>query len=465
MQIMMTTGIGRYCRTWSEKGRFWPLGLFDYNVLLLLFPNGADIVSITIWKIIILCLGTLFLFKVMLFTSKDFCSSLLCMGLLLFNQVFFSIHMTNRAAERFLYFSLALFAYSYYLGYSKNKNYLSRILWYISAFLCAIYSTYAKEVAFVIFVSIPLIELLFNNNLDRIDKYFQWSLLTNAIVFLLVWTYRWFYVERFKHTLYNNIFDINFSMGHFFSKVESMFSESYFLIIALFLLLIRGSRFLILHDYKHIFSDALLFAGGAYVLATFYCCNVAGYRYLVPFYLCLPSFAEWLSLTIKRAKTIKINDLNTAVVMGVMLLFHLPQDLALPSKYQDEGKIFSRIADAISSKKKVYFLVANPNCVWSFYTAEAYVDYILWQNKVLKDEQIKQTPEPADVVLMQNIDELKMLDRSFLKYTTNLEDISDADIVLCDVNAITQDQRNYLEKEFTLKDIVGGCGYIFYAKD
>lgn len=41
-QFVSGTAIGKPVYAWSGNGRFWPLGLFDYNCLLLLFPHGAS---------------------------------------------------------------------------------------------------------------------------------------------------------------------------------------------------------------------------------------------------------------------------------------------------------------------------------------------------------------------------------------------------------------------------------------
>ena len=47
------------------------------------------------------------------------------------------------------------------------------------------------------------------------------------------------------------------------------------------------------------------------------------------------------------------------------------------------------------------------------------------ENKTLTDKHIKQITEPANVVLMQNINELKMIYKLVLKYTKYFEELSD----------------------------------------
>jgi hypothetical protein len=159
--------------------------------------------------------------------------------------------------------------------------------YYVLAFLAAAYATYLKEPVFGAIAIIAIISLL-SDKLSRKEKIFNWALLLNSIVFVVIYAYRLLF-KRSEHekayaTVIASILDFPFRQ----------FDSEPLLYLVLLLTLLRVYKILIKKD-RVTAPDSLLFAGGGYAF-TYALLNLTSNYYLVPtIALFVPAFVVFLS--------------------------------------------------------------------------------------------------------------------------------------------------------------------------
>lgn len=258
---------------WSGCGRFWPLGLFDYNVFRL-FPETRSYVPYYLYNTVILAFSLCIWYKSLNILNKNnYLLSAFGVLVLSSSTAFFQIHMECIFPERFMFFTLSGFLFFSLKGFLTQKT-----KYYVMAVICAVYTTYCKEPAFVIFLIFSVTNLIFGIKQTKKDKIFNLLLLANSIIYLLVYACLCYFWDDFLmnvygdcvkdydpllkgNTILNSPMTILYVFGLFIEKVEPLFG-------VLFLLaLIRAYFVLIKKDRENLLFDALLFSANGYAFS------------------------------------------------------------------------------------------------------------------------------------------------------------------------------------------------------
>lgn len=283
-QFLLTTAVGKPIFGWSGAGRFWPLGLADYNILLIL-PFGDTPIAHFIWNSVLFLIGMLSLFKFLTeVTEKDYFVSIISIFILIFSAAFLEVNITLPTAERIIWVMSAVFMLCVWKAEKKQST-----KYYIIALLVAAYTTYTKEPVFVMFLIIAFTRLLFGfRQLTKKDKLFYYGLIVVALSYLITYAYLWF----------QNPPNCTYNMGQSelrgLELVLELLNCEPILCGTIILCLVRFLSIIFLKDKEILFTDCLLFAGGGYFLAIFYLNLIYSY-YIVPcVFFSIPAFACFL---------------------------------------------------------------------------------------------------------------------------------------------------------------------------
>jgi hypothetical protein len=286
IQFLNTTAVGHLIKPTTGMGRFWPLGLFDFNILLLI-PYGytatAHYIYLSLW-LLILCFTLIFS---MLQIEKDYSKNINFIPILLvflyvflgtaMLKVFYSVIYPEKTIVTLLMVFLLLF-YKYYKV--KKKVYL------ICSIPIIIWITYCKEPTFAIFWTIAIMYLWFGRkeNSKFENSYFAF-LFINGLIFLILY----FVLVLSKTTFFYN-------EGRGFSVSENLvaiFNTNPYLIILNLLVVLRLYCVFVKNDCKHLFYDSTLFAAESYFLA-FVLLKLCFSHYFLPcLVLMIPSLFYW----------------------------------------------------------------------------------------------------------------------------------------------------------------------------
>jgi hypothetical protein len=278
-QFLMTTAIGKPSHAGTWDARFWPLGLGDYSILLL-FPHGTTALAHYIYTCIMMAFASLMLFVFLNKITNNYQISLFSLLTLFSASGFMQIHMNCFYSERMIFFMLSAFMLCRHKAQAEQST-----AYYVLAFLSAVYATYLKEPVFGAIAIIAIISLL-SDKLSRKEKVFNYALLLNSVVFVVIYVYRLYFKkhEKIYATMVTSISD--FSLRQFDSEP--------LLYLVLLLTLIRAYKIPIKKD-RITTTDSLLFAGCGYAFA-YALLNLTSNYYLVPtIVLFVPAFAIFLS--------------------------------------------------------------------------------------------------------------------------------------------------------------------------
>ena len=282
-QLLMTTASGKMSHgaTWSS--RFWPLGLSDYSILLLFGQYGCTAVAHYIWNSLILIFSSVLMFNFIKQTTNNSLFALIALMLLFSSAGFTQIHMECIYSERMIFCSLCIFIYACNKT-KKTENYFL----YVPAFVFATYTTYMKELVFVIFLIVAVTNLLFNKNLSKQSKIFYQLLIANSLVFLAIYVYR-----RIFRPSPDGVFATIISDFNEISFMQFQNEPILFLISAM--VIFRAYNILFRHDRSNIFIDSLLFASMGYAFCYFLLKLYSGYYLFPSVVLFLPAFSMFFS--------------------------------------------------------------------------------------------------------------------------------------------------------------------------
>ncbi|MDR1333758.1 MAG: hypothetical protein LBJ71_00905 [Holosporaceae bacterium] len=338
-QFLTTTAIGKasHANTWGA--RFWPLGLSDYSILLLL-PHGNTAFGHYAYTCIMMVFSSVMLFAFLNKVTHSRIVPLLSMLILFSASGFLQVHMNCFYSERMLFFMLSAFMICRYKAQAKQS-----IIYYVLAFLSAVYATYLKEPAFGAVAIIAIIGLLFGQ-LSKKDRIFNYSLLINSAIFIAIYLYR----LMFKHhdkiyaTIKSNVLD----------SASNQFQSEPLLFFIICLTIIRAYNILLKKDRKHIATDSLLFAGCGYAFA-FTLLSLASNYYLIPaIVLFLPALAVFLSNSRKPIFYASISALAICAWNSVNYSKNLVTSVWEHRK--NDHLFFEYLVDECKSGKKLYWL-------------------------------------------------------------------------------------------------------------
>lgn len=284
IQFMCTTAIRNPIFHAFGNGRFFPLGSADYNILLAI-PFGHTITAHLIWNSILFLICAIVIFNYLKkITNNDYLVSVICFVIMICSAAFMRVNMLTFFPENVICLLFSVFILCVWNGESRQLT-----KYYIYALMSAIYVTYVKEPVFGVFLIIAFTRLLFGfRYLSQKDKNFYYALITNSIIYLIVYFYLCFCT--FPTQFYNE--------GRCFSRgMELFFKQLDFepiLIIVVILSIIRLYYVNKEANKNRLFFDSLLFAAVGYFFA-FYILNLCDDYYVLPcVFLSIPSFAYWL---------------------------------------------------------------------------------------------------------------------------------------------------------------------------
>ncbi len=357
-QFVSATAIGKPVYAWSGSGRFWPLGLFDYNWLLLLFPKGASPFSHFVYNCLTMFVTCFVLFSYLNRVLKNRVEiSLICMGVLFISSCFLRLYMMCTYPDRQLILMLSLFLYFYWRGANER----SKKCLFISL-LAAIYASYLKEPVFVALTVFALSNLLFEKS--QHTKSFNYALLINSAIFVVL--YLVYSGCVFGETMYHQ--------ASFVPKRLALrsFDHDPFMFILMILGFVRV--YLVVFKKKRFdTTDAALFAGIAYTLV-YVLIDVHEY------YLVVPSLILELS-ALGRFFAENKGKLKTTVV--ILLCLCLPISLFNSIKTirdihwhrENDSDIFYEIIEAQKSGSKVLYIDKLGDGDFTFKRYKTFFDY------------------------------------------------------------------------------------------
>lgn len=452
-QFLKTTAIGKASRSWSGRGRFWPLGLVDYSVLLLV-PYGYTVTAHFIYNSIIMIASVCLLFSFLLkITDKQYFISLFFILVLFAISSFMLVHITLIYPERIMFFILSIFMPCYWKAEQQQST-----KYYLLAFLTAAYVTYTKEPIFGLIAIIALTNLLFGyKKITQKSRKFHYALLANSLIYLSIYVYRWFFRDTRKHRLYNNgkwLFSPDFDL---ISTINTQLNFEPFLYLLWSICTIRLFFVLIKKDREHLLLDGLLFAGIGYSISLI-CISMTSSYYIFPsIILALPSLAHWTSYFWKnkrKSMAIFIIAASLLLVKNTVVESYWTTTSILNCR-KTQMPIVRAIAKAYQNGKEVIWLTSYSVNSYEGYISGIHASYdknVEWEfeiytyflNYCLKIDPKKQT--------------------SILKSRNNLENISQNAIILCqekdDKNALVESKGFRLVTKIYLTNIYAYDGLL-----
>lgn len=309
-EFLLTTAIGKM--EWEahfngNMGRFLPLCHFDFNILTLTSygttPTAHYIIVASSLILFVYCSFHIYYHAI---KNSQFSTKLIYWLIYLlitflmyyFSRIFFHLNYPERIIVVLL--SVFILTYQYYIK-SKKKIYL------LISLLTAIYTTYCKEPVFIIFVSIGLVNLIFNlKKVDRIENIYFIFLILNGIIFLTLY---YFVSLRNTVTFYKGGNYPNFSLFELFKFTLGNLKILWFGLILTIWIIIKKE---FLKDRNTLFYFSLMSSGIFYAFSCFILNLQQPYYYFPAVLLTFPPIVNYL------VKYLKIEYLVAAMFVLVL---------------------------------------------------------------------------------------------------------------------------------------------------
>ncbi|MDR0580820.1 MAG: hypothetical protein LBG04_01755 [Holosporaceae bacterium] len=278
-QLFRTTAVGKPSCSWTGNGRFLPLGLCDYCILLFL-PFGNTVTAHYLYNSVMMIFSSIMLYKFLNKVGKKRYISVFSLLILFSTSAFMRIHVSCVFPERMLFFMLSAFMLFAQRGREKQSS-----RHYFLAVLAAAYATYLKEPFFGVFIIIATVNIIFGQ-LSFKDKIFNGALLVNSAIFVTIYVYRLFF--RDSGTPYASIT---------FNPLELSFKQfgaEPILILMAIIACVRAYSILVKNDREQIFIDSLLFAGVGYTVANMMFKFKSTYYFFPSVLLFIPAFTIFI---------------------------------------------------------------------------------------------------------------------------------------------------------------------------
>lgn len=360
-QFVSATAVGKSVYAWSGASRFWPLGLFDYNWLLLLFPQGASPFVHFLYNCVTMYVTSFSLFSYLnhIFQEK-IKISWACMGILFISSCFLRLYMMCTYPERQLILMLSLFLWFYWKGINENSK-----KYQLLALFAAIYATYLKEPVFVIWVVFALSNLLFGKACNV--RYLNYALLINSAIWLLLYLINFASIDQGS----------TYHGASFIPKKLMLrsFDHDPFMFILLILGFVRGWLVVFRKDKFDIFTDAPLFAGVAYTLV-YAVINVHEYYLVVPsLILELPALGKFLLRNNNKLRKTVITLLCLCLPISLFNSIRTVRDIHWHRTH--DSIVFHKMIDASKSGSKIFYFskYGNDDGNLTFKRYKTFFDY------------------------------------------------------------------------------------------
>jgi hypothetical protein len=303
-QFITTTAVNKYIPLYIFPGigRFFPLGLFHYNIPLFVFRllgvhSGLPAIvhfmlTALFYAASALCLYSLFN-SLEPFKDKNYpnlTAFFVCIFPLLLSS-FPDVLMSLIFSETQIILLFSVFMYMYHRALATDKK-----RYYTVAMLVAVYSSYCKEPVFGAFLVVALSNHLFRYKSEsKKEKLFYASLIVNGILFLFL-----YYFLSFKNTTgFYNEERVEMSTLHLAIFV---FMRNPFLFFIYALGFVRLFYVIVKKENLRLYYDCLLFAGMGYIFAYIVLKLNYGYYFVPSIILSLPSLVYWTKYLFQKKK-------------------------------------------------------------------------------------------------------------------------------------------------------------------
>ena len=425
--FLRTTMIGKPSHAWTGRGWFWPLGLCDYSVLLLLPKTiGQTIEAHFAYNLVIMSISVFILYHFFnKIDEKNYGLSLFFILILFCVSSFLQIHNSCIYPERIMFFMQVLFMYFWLKGY-QNSSMKS----YLLSWLFCTYLIFSKEPVFGAILVIALTNLVFGwKQLTGKDRSFQFLQIFSALAYLGIYIYRYF-CRNSGETLYGGG-NLIFSQGvNAFNTIKAMFVGEPLLGLIFIFAFIRAYFVFVKSDRRTLFIDGLLFGAVAYSVAYMILSFTSSYYIFPSLVFALPSLVFWTDYLWKENK---FASFMIILLCGgaAYLSFNISKSFA-ENTYQSRNRdmeVVNFITDSYIKGKYVFFFMngeplsrfridAVHGNVWEFNVYSHFTNYVLKEKNYLRDKNI-------------------------LRPLEKLEYVFDDSIVMCPVN-MDQKYKNYL---------------------
>lgn len=343
-QLVNTTAIGKNAHSWTGNGRFWPLGLCDY-CLLLLIPRGTTVTAHFLYNCVTMILSSAMFFSFLKkITGDKGYAAVYSMLILFLTSSFVLIHMSCIFPEREMFLMLAAFLASYWNAVNNSKNPSKQRRYYAVALITAAYATYLKEPAFIIWSVFAVL-----NFGARKERAFSCALLLNSIIWVSIYAYRCFFIDRAfinserqsYASVVSNLSDV--SLQHF-NNEPFMYVLLGIAVVKAYLLITRKREY-------DAFADSTLFAGIGYSFAYVLLSKGCNHYFFPAIVLGIPAFTKFFMNSTKYLKIIlagasiftSVFSMNASVRWISEIMKHRRADPLIFYRMIDEAKQGKRI--------------------------------------------------------------------------------------------------------------------------
>lgn len=410
--FLKTTMLGKPSHAWTGLGRFFPVGLCDYSILLLLPKGiGQTIEAHFVYNIIIMTISVFVLFYICnKVNQKNYGLSLFFLLVLFCVSSFLQLHMSCIYPERFMFFLQVLFISFWGKGREKQKGSCYFLAWLFCS--CLIF---AKEPVFASVLVVALTNLIFGwKQLTGKDVKFHMALAFSSLTYLGIYVYRLFY-RNGGDGLYGGGRFI-FSKGvDSFGIIKSIFCGEPILFLIFAFAFVRGYYVLIRGDKRVILSDSLLFGAVVYVVSYIVLGMTFSY-YSFPAIVCsFPAIIYWTDYYWNKNKIWAF--LLTLLFCSVSWFGYNNSKNFTHQTYRlrnNDMNVVEYITDSYVKGKYVYFFMnerplnqfvlgAVHGNIWEFDVYTHFTNYMLWKKNYLRDKNILRPLEKLEYVFDDSI--------------------------------------------------------------
>lgn len=410
--FLRTTMIGKPSHAWTGQGRFWPFGLCDYSILLLLPKSiGQTIEAHFAYNFIIMSISVLTLYHLFnKINEKNYGLSLFFILILFGVSSFVQIHNSCIYPERMMFFMQVLFMYFWLKGYQNNS-----MNFYLLSWLSCTYLVFSKEPVFGAVLAIFLVYLIFGwNQLTTKDRTFSFLQIFSAITYLIIYIYRYFF-RNHGNGLYKEgklIFSLDVNA---LDTIKEVFVGEPILGVIFLVAFIRAYFVFVKSDRKTLLIDSLLFGAVAYSVAYMILTITSPYYIFPTLVFAFPSLVYWTNYLWEENKFGAILIILSCV--GTTYLSYNISREFIQNTYRARNhdmKLVSFVADSYINGKYVYFFTngepisrfkigAVRGNVWEFDVYTHFTNYALQEKNYLRDKNIIRPTEKLEYVFDDSI--------------------------------------------------------------
>lgn len=350
-QILATTAINKTgLHGHRGGGRYWPLGLWDYN-LLVFIPGGSSPFGHYLYNSVTLLLSFAVMGRLLSKIVVDRLRSFYFMAFSLFtlslNWTFLQIHMDVIFSERMMILLFSVFALFYLKAVETQKK-----SHYFIAALSACYLTYCKEPVFGALIVISLTNLFFGyKKMPKNELIFYCFLIVNSLIYAIQWFFLEFLVAN---KFYNVIFSARIPLWESILKTSNNMPVLYIIFLAS---LIRAYKIIVKQDKESLHFDGLLFGALSYSVAFVVINMFHLYYFIISVWLAIPPLAHWANKLIKQGRA----KLIVPFILSISILQLNSGDVLIKSVEsihqcrKEDVKVIKMLVDMQKSGAEVVF--------------------------------------------------------------------------------------------------------------